>query len=82
LLLCCFFGVKIPTTKRKIKAAGKDAKGRIKDVDELHSHILTALNELDQHVIDTAVRQHCTHLCACDKAKDGQTEHFEHKLSQ
>ena len=34
------------------------AKGRIKDVDELRSRILTAWDELDQRVIDTAVR-HC-----------------------
>jgi len=31
------------------------AKGRIKDVDELRSRLLTALDELDQRVIDTAV---------------------------
>jgi len=30
-------------------------KGRIKDVDELRSRILTAWDELDQRVIDTAV---------------------------
>lgn len=29
----------------------------IKDVDELHSHILAALDELDQRVIDMTVRQ-------------------------
>jgi len=51
-------------------------KGRIKDVDELRSHVLTAWNELDQRVIDTAVRQWCTRLRACEGG------HFEHKLSQ
>jgi len=35
--------------------------------------------ELEQHVIDTAVRQWHTRLHACVKAKGG---HFEHKLSQ
>jgi len=54
-------------------------KGRIKDVDELRSHILTAWDELDQRVIDTAVRQWRTRLRACVKAIG---RHFEHKLSQ
>jgi len=51
----------------------------IKDVDELRLRILTAWDELDQRVIDTAVRQRCTRLHACVKANDG---YFEHKLSQ
>ena len=45
---------------------GKAGKGvqkkRIKYVDELRSHILTAWDELDQRVIDTAVRQWHTRL--------------------
>ena len=53
--------------------------GRIKDVDKLRSHIVTAWDELDQRVIDTAVRQWRTRLHACVKANGG---HFEHKLSQ
>jgi len=48
------------------------------DVDELHSRILTAWDELDQHVIDTAVKQWRPRLRACVEAKGG---HFEHKLS-
>jgi hypothetical protein len=54
-------------------------KDRIKDVDELRSHILKAWDELDQRIIDTAVKQWRTRLRACVKAKGG---HFEHKLSQ
>jgi hypothetical protein len=54
-------------------------KERIKDVDELRSRILTAWDEMDQRVIDTAVRQWRTRLRACVKAKGG---HFEHKLSK
>jgi len=54
-------------------------KKRIKDIDELHAHILTALDEMDQHIIDAAIRQWCTHLSTCIKAKGG---HFEHTLSQ
>jgi len=46
---------------------------------ELRSRILTACDELDQRVIDTAVRQWRMHLRACVKAKG---RHFEHKLSQ
>ena len=54
-------------------------KGRIKDVNELRLCIPTAWDELDQRVIDTAVRQWRTRLRDCVKAKGG---HFEHKLSQ
>ena len=50
-----------------------------KDVDELRSSIETSWDELDQCIIDMAVRQWRTHLRACVKAKGG---HFEHKLSQ
>jgi len=53
-------------------------KGRINNVDELRSRILTAWDELDQRVIDTAVGQWRTRLHACVKAKGA---HFEHKLS-
>jgi len=52
---------------------------QMKDVDELRLHFLTVWDELDQRVIDTAVRQWRTHLPACVKANGG---HFEHKLSQ
>jgi len=54
-------------------------KKRIKDIDKLHAHILTAWDEMDQSIIDKAVRQWCTRLYACIKAKGG---HVEHKLSQ
>jgi len=73
-----FFGIKIPTTKHKVMQE-KVCEGRIKDVDELCSRILTACDKLDQRVIDAAVRQWRTRLRACVKAKGG---HFEHILSQ
>jgi len=44
-------------------------KGQIKDVNALHSRILTAWDELDHCIIDTAVRQWCTCLRVCVKAK-------------
>jgi len=53
-------------------------KGRINNVDELCSRILTAWDELDQRVIHTAVWRWRTRLRACVKAKGA---HFEHKLS-
>ena len=59
-----FFGLKIPTTKHD-NATCNVAKGRIKDVDELRSRILTAWDELDQRVIDTAVTQWRTRLHVC-----------------
>ena len=60
-------------------AACSVAKERIKDIGELRSRILIAWYKLDQHLIDTAVRQWHTRLRACVKAEGG---HFEHKLSQ
>jgi len=78
--LCYYavFGIKFPTTKHK-NAACSVSKGRIKDVDELRSRILTAWDELDQRVTDTAVGQWRMRLRACVKVKGG---HFERKLSQ
>jgi len=55
-------------------AACSDAIGRIKDVDVLHSHILTAWDKLDLRIIDTAVRQWRMRLRVCVKAKGTQTE--------
>jgi len=54
-------------------------KKRIKDIDELHARILTAWDEMDQRIIDAAIRQWRTRLRTCIKAKGG---HFEHTLSQ
>jgi len=54
-------------------------KKQIKDIDELRAHILTAWDEMDQRIIDAAIRQWHTHLHTCIKAKGG---HFEHTLSQ
>jgi len=54
-------------------------KKRIKDTDELHARILTAWDEMDQRIIDAAIRQWGTRLRTCIKAKGG---HFEHTLSQ
>jgi len=54
-------------------------KKRIKDMDELRARILIAWDEMDQRIIDAAIRQWCTRLRTCIKAKGG---HFEHTLSQ
>ena len=54
-------------------------KKRIKDTDELRARILTAWDEMDQCIIDAAIRQWRTRLRACIKAKG---RHFEHALSQ
>jgi len=54
-------------------------KRRIKDIDELRACILTAWDEMDRRIIDAAIRQWCTRLRECIKAKGG---HFEHTLSQ
>jgi len=54
-------------------------KKRIKDIDKLRARILTAWDEMDQHIIDAAIRQWRTRLRACIKAKG---RHFELTLSQ
>ena len=52
-------------------------KHHVKDISELRERIVVAWDELDQHIMDTAVGQWRTHLCACVKALGG---HFKHKL--
>ena len=54
-------------------------KKRTKDIDELRARILTAWDEMDQCFIGAAIRQWCTRLRACIKAKGGR---FEPTLSQ
>jgi len=54
-------------------------KKRIKDIDKLRARFLTALDKMDQQIIDKAVRQWHTRLPACIKAKGG---HFKHILRQ
>jgi len=52
-------------------------KVNVNDVDELRHRIQTVCFELDQHIIDMAIKQWRTHLRAWVEAKGG---HFEHKL--
>ena len=52
-------------------------KVKVNNVDELRQRIQTVWDELDQRVIDKAIKQWRTRLRACVKAKGG---HFEHKL--
>ena len=52
-------------------------KRHVKDMSEQRERIVAAWNELDQRIVDTAVSQWRTRLCACVKALGG---HFEHKL--
>jgi len=52
---------------------------QIKDIDKLRARILTAWDKMDQRIIDKGVRQCCTRLRACIKAKGG---HFKHALHQ
>jgi len=54
-------------------------KKRIKDIDELRARILAAWDEMDQRIIDAAIRQWRTRFRTCIKAKGG---HFEHTSSQ
>ena len=52
-------------------------KQHVKDSGELRERIITAWDELDQHIINNAVAQWHSHLHACVKALD---EYFKHKL--
>ena len=42
-------------------------KRQIKNADDLCEHILAVWDFVHQRIIDTAVKQWCTHLCACVK---------------
>jgi len=52
-------------------------KVKVNDVDELRQHIQSVWDELDQRIIDKAIKQWHTRLRACVEAKG---DHFEHKL--
>jgi len=52
-------------------------KVKVNDVDELCQRIQMVWDELDQRIIDKAIKQWRTHLRSCIEAKGG---HFEHKL--
>ena len=61
-----FFGKKIPTTEQEIMLHAMSLNLPIL------LHILTAWDELDQRIIDMAVRQWSTRLRVCIKVKGGQ----------
>jgi len=63
--------------RSSLQSRCKVYQSRIEDVDELGERIRAAWEELDQRVIDTAVRHWHTRLHACVKAKG---DHYEHKL--
>ena len=44
---------------------------KVNDVDELRQCSQTVWDELDQRIIDKAIKQWRTHLRACVKAKGG-----------
>jgi len=50
-------------------------KINVKDVEELHQHIVYKWEHLDQHITDTAIRQWRKRLQDCVAAKGGQFEY-------
>ena len=52
-------------------------KTKVRDVDDLHQHIMDAWEQLDQRVIDKSVQQWRVRLRACVDANGG---HFECRL--
>ena len=50
---------------------------KVNDVDELRQRIWTVWDELDQRIIDKAIKQWRTRVRACVEAKGG---HFEHRM--
>ena len=49
----------------------------VEDVEDLRKRIVQGWNNLDQQIIDSAVRKWCKRLRACVEAKG---EQFEYKL--
>ena len=45
---------------------------KVRDVEDLRKRIVQAWNNLDQRIIDSAVRELCKRLRACEEAKVGQ----------
>jgi len=77
-----FFGIKIATTKHKIMLHAVSLNLPIllnAFTRNVCVSVTSLFDKLNQHIIDTAVRQWHTRLCACVKAKGA---HFEHKLRQ
>ena len=52
-------------------------KTKVRDVEDLRKRIMQAWNDLDQRIIDSAVRKWRKRLRSCVEAKSGQ---FEYKL--
>jgi len=50
---------------------------KVNNVDELRQRIQTVWDELDQRIIDKAIKQWRSRLRTCVEAKGG---HIEHKL--
>ena len=48
---------------------------KVHDIDELRQHLLHVWCSLEQSLIDDAVEQYPTRLCACVHARGGHTEH-------
>ena len=51
-------------------------KVKVNSVDELRQRIQTVWDELDQRIIDKAIKQWRTRLRACVEAKGGHIEHI------
>src|SRR6218665_2839038 len=52
-------------------------KEKVRDVEDLRKRIMPAWNDLDQRIIDSAIREWRKRLRACVEVKGGQ---FEYKL--
>ena len=52
-------------------------KPKVRDVEDLRKRIVQAWNDVDQRIIDSAMREWRKRLRACVEAKSGQ---FEYKL--
>ena len=49
-------------------------KTKVRNVEDLRKRLMQAWNDLDQRIIDSAVREWCKRLRACVEAKGGQLE--------
>ena len=55
---------------RKFQGKGLQTCTIFKNVDELSEHITTVWDSVDQHIIDSVVKQWCNHPCACVKSEE------------
>jgi len=55
--------------------AGNGVQSKVRDVEDLRKRIVQVWNDLDQRIIDWAVRKWCKRFRACVEVKGGQFQY-------